>query len=72
MGKIKNKENLEKKTATREHIVTDMGNGMAYCSNCEYNLGSDPIEIYKIKICPGCGYTLYEGGIYINRGGSDF
>jgi hypothetical protein len=72
MEKEKNKKDLEKRIAYREHIVTDMGNGGAFCSHCQYDLGSDPFEIIKIKKCPGCGYTLYEGGMYINGGGSDF
>ncbi|MDI6738486.1 MAG: hypothetical protein QME12_08325 [Nanoarchaeota archaeon] len=62
MKKEKDKKDLEKRIAYKEHIVTDMGNGGAFCSHCQYDLGSDPVEIYKIHKCPGCGYTLYEGG----------
>ncbi|MEK6969511.1 MAG: hypothetical protein AABW48_03720 [Nanoarchaeota archaeon] len=64
------KNSLEEKVATREHIVTDQGNGVAYCSNCNYNFGPDPLKEYKI--CPGCNYTLTEGKIDILPGGSDF
>ena len=59
--------------ATREHIVTDQGNGGAHCSNCGYDLTSrfpytDPVP----NPCPGCGLEWEEGGMYINYGGSDF
>jgi len=64
------KENLEEKVATREHIVTDQGNGGSYCSNCEYNLGPDPAKEYEK--CPECNYKLVEGGIWVSPGGSDF
>lgn len=63
-------EPLEERIATREHSVTDQGNGGSYCSNCYYDFGSDPSKHYET--CPGCNYKIVEGGIYINRGGSDF
>ena len=63
-------DSLEEKIATREHIVTDMGNGGSYCSNCVYNFGPDPLKSYDN--CPGCDYKIAEGSTYINRGGSDF
>ncbi len=63
------KQNLEEMVATREHIVTDQGNGMSYCSNCEYNLGSSALKVYEK--CPECDYKLIEGGIYVNQGNSD-
>ncbi|MBU2576356.1 MAG: hypothetical protein KKF50_01405 [Nanoarchaeota archaeon] len=67
---VDKKESLEKKVATREHIVTDQGNGGSFCSHCNYNLGSDPSRHYRK--CPGCDYRLIEGGVYIGQGGSDF
>ena len=63
-------DNLEKKIATREHIATDQGTGGSYCSNCNYNLGSDPGKDYPK--CPGCDYKLIQGSMYIQQGGSDF
>ena len=63
-------KNLEEMVATREHIVTDQGNGSSYCSNCQYGLGSNPSKEYEK--CPGCDYKFIEGGLYINQGGSDF
>jgi len=63
-------ESLEDKIATREHIVSDQGNGASYCSNCDYNFGSDFSK--KYEVCPGCDYKLVPGKIHINRGGSDF
>lgn len=56
--------------AKREHIATDMGNGGSYCSNCRYDLGSEPSVNYEN--CPGCGFTLKEGSVYSPVGGSDF
>ncbi len=65
------KKGLEEKLiASREHIATDQGNGGSYCSNCKYNLGSDPFKLYDK--CPGCHYKLQEGSIHTNKGGSDF
>lgn len=64
------KRDLEEMVATREHLVTDQGNGMSYCSNCQYNLGTDPSIVYKE--CPGCEYKLIEGKLYLPQGGSDF
>ena len=59
------------KIAFREHIVTDQGNGGSSCSNCNYDLGSDPSKNYDT--CPKCGYRLMNGGIFFpNLGGSDF
>lgn len=56
--------------ARKEHIVTDQGNGAAFCSNCNENLGSDPFT--QPDVCPKCGATLIEGSIWISPGGSDF
>jgi len=70
--------------ATREHVVTDQGNGGAYCSNCGYDLTSkmnpdfwanNSVYNYFLPVpnpCPGCGLEWEEGGTYINYGGSDF
>lgn len=52
--------------ATREHIVTDQGNGGAYCSNC----GWDVTKHYNE--CPNCLQELSEGSMYISTGGSDY
>ena len=58
-------------TATIEHIVTDMGNGGAYCGNCERRLASDPREIPRV--CPNCKAILVEANhVFISPGGSDF
>jgi hypothetical protein len=70
-----NKERLEEKVkedkvARREHVVTDQGNGGSYCDHCNYDLGSDAMRDYDS--CPGCGYKLIEGSIWISPGGSDF
>lgn len=64
------------KIAYREHIVTDQGNGGAYCSNCHTDLTARH-PLYKIpnlqnNHCTGCGYKIIEGGLYIQSGGSDF
>jgi hypothetical protein len=61
---------LEERVAFREHVVTDQGNGGSSCSNCRYDFGGGAMVSYDK--CPGCGYKLLEGGVYINRGGSDF
>jgi len=66
----KKKKTLEEKVAYRNHVVTDMGNGASFCSNCDYNFGPDPLKSYKK--CPGCDYKLKDGSMYINSGGSDF
>jgi len=67
---MKKEKGLEEKIAYREHIVTDMGNGSSYCSNCHYNFGPEASKHYES--CPGCGYRIKEGSTYINWGGSDF
>lgn len=56
--------------AYREHIVTDQGNGGAYCSECLADLTSD-INGKAPYPCPGCGAEYEEGGLYVNMGGSD-
>jgi uncharacterized paraquat-inducible protein A len=52
--------------AQRMHIVTDQGNGGAYCSQCDTTLKGDE------AICPGCKSELEDGDLYISQGGSDF
>ncbi len=59
----------------RMHVVTDQGNGGAYCSKCGHNLtsgaqfGADP-PIYP---CPGCGAEWEDTDISgYGFGGSDF
>ena len=55
-----------------ERIVTDMGNGGAYCSNCHYCLdGGDPLVRVPLK-CPNCKEEFKEESLYISSGGSDF
>lgn len=70
MEEHKSAKGLEERVAKREHITTDQGNGNSYCSNCEYDLGSDPRV--KYEECPKCKYKLVEGSVFINKGGSDF
>lgn len=56
-----------------EIIVTDMGNGGAYCSKCSYCLdGGDPRK-RPPSVCPRCQvvFTGYDRPI-LNTGGSDF
>ena len=57
------------KIASREIIVTDQGNGGAYCDNCQAS--QDVGEFYPDN-CPGCGYKIIAGSVYINRGGSEY
>lgn len=66
------------KKATREHCVTDQGNGGAYCSNCGHSLDA-PHNGLGMDIgsapnpCPGCGLEWEEGSISgYSFGGSDF
>lgn len=58
--------------AKRLHTVTDMGNGSAHCSNCNYVL-SDKTWHDAPNPCPGCGEvwtdTFPEPYAF---GGSDF
>lgn len=71
MNEEKKDESLEEKIATREHVVTDQGNGGSYCSHCQYDLGNDPG--IKYDKCPGCDYRLIEGTCKpYEFGGSDF
>lgn len=59
------------KTAFIKHIVTDQGNGGAYCSSCEYMLGCEPFALPTD--CPRCGAALTDSGdVFIPTGGSDF
>jgi hypothetical protein len=58
------------KTARIEHIVTDQGNGGAFCNECNNILGFDVLTLPDT--CPNCGAILVEGGTYISTGGSDF
>jgi len=65
------KECLEEKVATRVHITTDMGTGSSYCSNCNYDFGSQASKIYEK--CPKCNYRIIEGAVTpYPFGGSDF
>ncbi len=58
-------------TAIIEHIVTDMGNGGAFCGNCEQDLANNAYDIPKV--CPKCKAILVEAGyMFISPGGSDF
>lgn len=61
----------EIQTTYIEHIVTDCGNGAAYCGNCGEQLATDPFKIPKT--CPRCKCQLIDiGDIWTNNGGSDF
>ena len=64
---FRNAEGTEgKEFAFRQHVVTDQGNGGAYCGSCSANLDNE------YDICPGCKLPLVEGGINGSMGGSDF
>lgn len=53
-----------------QHVVTDQGNGGAYCSGCLCTLGSDPSKIPDV--CPKCHKAFTGSDIYVSSGGSDF
>jgi hypothetical protein len=77
LGAEKILELLTREEVYYESIVTDMGNGASYCAACNYEfdihyLSKDCEAKGKKLTCPGCGKRLISGGIYINRGGSDF
>lgn len=56
-----------------EVIITDMGNGGAYCSNCGQDLDHGDPFITIPNHCPKCKEPLTERSEpYINQGGSDF
>lgn len=62
----------DEKTATIEHLVTDMGNGAAFCSACDYNLnGGNPTKVLPSS-CPKCGAKFTSHSTYVNQGGSDY
>lgn len=64
---FRNAEGTEGKDfAFRQHVVTDQGNGGAYCGSCSANLDNE------YDICPKCKLPLVEGGINGSFGGSDF
>ena len=54
-------------------IVTDQGNGGAFCSNCSHCLDDGDASKKLPTHCPKCS-ALFTGQEepYINRGGSDF
>lgn len=57
---------------TIEYIVTDMGNGAAFCSECGYCLDNgNPMFVMPAK-CPECDTELVKNDVFINMGGSDF
>ena len=53
-----------------QHVVTDQGNGGAYCGTCQTDLGSSPMNIPNT--CPVCLEKFTDSSMYINGGGSDF
>jgi hypothetical protein len=58
--------------ATIDLIQTDMGNGGAFCSNCDHCLdGGDPLKPLPEK-CPKCDALFVDKTTFINQGGSDF
>lgn len=62
---------VEKDYAIVEHVVTDQGNGGAYCGKCGEWLTSNPFKIPDQ--CPRCKRKLVNSGsTWINTGGSDF
>jgi len=53
-------------------IVTDMGNGGAFCSNCGCDLdGGDPLVEIPNE-CPQCHEKFTGRDLYTGSGGSDF
>ena len=52
--------------AYRQHVVTDQGNGGAYCGSCSANLDDE------YDLCPKCKLPLVEGSLGYSMGGSDF
>ncbi len=60
----------QRKIAYLRHIATDMGTCGSYCSHCDFDFGGDPLKHFDS--CPGCNYTLKEGGMFCGSGGSDF
>lgn len=58
--------------ATIDLIQTDMGNGGAFCSNCDHCLdGGDPLKPLPDK-CPKCDMVFVGTTTFTNMGGSDF
>lgn len=53
-------------------IQTDMGNGGAYCSNCNYDLDDGDPFVKIPPICPKCQAIFIDKESYTNMGGSDF
>jgi hypothetical protein len=72
------KEDLEERTTTIGHIVTDQGNGGPHCDNCYQSLDVDRVFAKigsgeRYTHCPGCGYRFVgHSEPWINQGGSDF
>jgi predicted Zn-ribbon and HTH transcriptional regulator len=55
-----------------EVIVTDMGNGGAYCSNCGCDLdGGNPL-VEIPPVCPQCKEEFTDRDMFVSPGGSDF
>lgn len=62
---------LAPETAKVYHIVTDQGNGGAYCSACSADLGNDPGKIPDD--CPRCkSHFIGDEDPWFSIGGSDF
>ena len=65
---------MDKLTANINVLITDMGNGMAYCSNCGEDLDrGDPRNIIP-KNCPKCNalFISQDEPKPYSFGGSDF
>lgn len=59
--------------ATIEQIVTDQGNGGAYCSDCTFVVEFDEINLKWPVICPKCEEEFVAiSWPWISPGGSDF
>lgn len=53
------------------YVITDMGTGGAYCSNCNFCLDNgDPFKKIPV-VCPKCNFKFTGETTYINNGGSD-
>ena len=58
--------------AVIEHLVTDMGNGAAFCSACGHKLSEDPLATLPER-CPKCSAEFTGENMFpYNYGVSDF
>lgn len=56
-----------------DHILTDMGNGVALCSNCSHDLNHGDVFVKIPDECPNCKSKFSDHRISeYNFGGSDY